>query len=358
MTTTHDHVQNYYGKVLQETKDLQTNACETSSNMADNVKAAACLIHEEVLSRYYGCGVVMSDLLEGCRVLDLGCGAGRDCYIISKLVGPEGRVVGVDMTKEQLDVANRHLEFHAKAFGFEKTNVCFKHGFIECLSELDLVDEYFDVVVSNCVINLSPDKEAVLREAYRVLKNGGELYFSDLYSDRRVPRQLVDDEVLYGEGLSGALYWNDFLNIARKVGFSDPRLVEDAPITINNKKIEERVGHIKFWSATYRLFKIPELESCCEDYGEAVIYKGTIPNHPKFFKLDVHHTMDTGRVFPVCRNTRLMLEKSRFAQHFAFVGGEANTHYGIFSGCGTTLPFSSSSGQSMSGKTSSGGSCC
>eukprot|EP00122_Pirum_gemmata_P002710 Pgem_evm1s2443 len=208
------------------------------------------------------------------KVLDLGSGAGRDVYILSGMVGKDGFVVGVDMTDEQLEVANRHKDYHAKQFGYDQPNVEFKKGYIEKLNELNFPDNYFDIIVSNCVINLSPDKNAVLSEAFRVLKPGGELYFSDVYSDRRVPQELVDDEVLFGECLSGALYWNDFLTLSRKNGFNDPRLVSDSIITIGNKKLEALIGHIKFWSATYRLFKIPELENMCEDYGEAVVYKG------------------------------------------------------------------------------------
>ncbi len=130
----------------------------------------------------------MPEVLEGYKVLDLGCGAGRDCYIISKLVGPTGRVVGVDMTSEQLETARRHVNFHTHKFGFSEPNVEFKQGYIEKLDDIDLEDNYFDCIVSNCVINLSPDKDAVLREAYRVLKPGGELYFSDVYTDRRLPQ--------------------------------------------------------------------------------------------------------------------------------------------------------------------------
>ena len=99
-------------------------------------------------------------------------------------------------------------------FGYTRKNTEFRLGYIERLDELDLPDNSFDIIVSNCVINLSPDKEAVLREAWRLLKPGGELYFSDVYADRRVPRSLRDDPELYGECLSGALYWNDFHNLA------------------------------------------------------------------------------------------------------------------------------------------------
>src|SRR5690606_25122218 len=142
----------------------------------------------------------------------LGCGAGRDVYALSALVGESGSVIGVDMTDEQLAVANRHRGYHAQAFGFARSNVTFLHGYIEKLDALDLPDNSIDILVSNCVINLSPDKEAVLKQVHRLLKPGGEMYFSDVYCDRRVPAQLMEDPVLYGECLSGALYWNDFIN--------------------------------------------------------------------------------------------------------------------------------------------------
>src|SRR5687768_8685004 len=261
----HDAVQQYYGDTLNSSLDLQTNACTTEAGLPEYVKPILAQIHNEVLARYYGCGLILPESLDGLTVLDLGCGAGRDVYVLSKLVGEHGRVIGIDMTEEQLAVARRHEEYHRKAFGYASSNVCFLHGYIERLSDLELADSSVDVIVSNCVLNLAPDKAAVLRDAWRVLKPGGEFYFSDIYADRRVPKGLTSDPVLYGECLGGALYWNDFLQLARRHGFVDPRLVDDHPVTVGNPDLAARIGNIIFYSATYRLFKLDSLEPACED---------------------------------------------------------------------------------------------
>ncbi|UWQ27397.1 methyltransferase domain-containing protein [Leisingera sp. M523] len=334
----HENVQTYYGEVLQGSDDLQTNACCTPDDMPDHVKAVLSKIHDEVLTRYYGCGLIAPEALEGARILDLGCGAGRDVYALSALVGESGKVVGVDMTPAQLDVARRHQDYHAEAFDYAKSNVEFHHGYIEQLEELGLEPGSFDIIVSNCVINLATDKGAVLRGAHHLLKEGGEMYFSDVYADRRVPQTMAEDEVLYGECLSGALYWNDFLSIAKASGFKDPRMVTSRLLTIENPALETRVQPLKFLSATYRLFKLAALEPACEDYGQAVIYKGTIEHAPHVFALDDHHVIEAGKVFPVCGNTWMMLQGSRLAAHFDFIGS-FDTHYGIFAGCGGNSPF-------------------
>ncbi len=334
----HETVKQYYGEVLQGNEDLKTSACCTADTPPPHLRAAMARIHPEVSRRYYGCGLVAPPLLEGKRVLDLGCGSGRDVYVLAQLVGPRGRVTGVDMTETQLAVAQSYLDHHMQAFDYQRPNVDFRLGYIERLHELDLEPGSFDVIVSNCVINLVPDKAAVLREARRLLRPGGELYFSDVYADRRVPAALASDPVLYGECLGGALYWNDFLGLARESGFLDPRLVEDRPLAVRNLDLDERLGNLRFFSATYRLFNLLELEGACEDYGQAVRYRGTIPHHPHRLMLDKHHVMETGRVFPVCGNTWRMLHDTRFRPHFEFFG-DWDAHYGIFSGCGTGLPF-------------------
>lgn len=340
-------VRDYYGKTLKSAADLKTDACCSPSALPRPVREALAKVSDEVTSRYYGCGLTIPDDLAGLSVLDLGSGSGRDCYILSQLVGPTGRVTGVDMTDEQLEVAERNRDFHARAFGY--ANVDFKKGDISRLDEVGLADASFDLVVSNCVVNLARDKEAVLRQARRVLKEGGEMYFSDVYADRRVPDRLREDPVLYAECLGGALYWNDFLRLARAAGFADPRLVESRPLSLDAGPVRERAGHIGFYSATYRLFKVSGLESACEDYGQAARYKGTVPDAPHAFVLDSHHRFEAGKAVPVCGNTALMLEKSRYGRHFDFFG-DMTRHFGIFPGCGTDLPFSKSP--------SNDGACC
>src|SRR3989338_8530209 len=293
----HELVKDYYGRQLRHSDDLKTSACCDASQVPDWLKPLLARIHPEVVSRYYGCGLVCPPLLEGCRVLDLGSGSGRDVYALAQLVGESGEVVGVDMTPEQLAVAEQHRVWHAGQFGY--ANVRFLEGYIEKLDQLDLAPGSFDVVVSNCVVNLSPDKEAVLRGVHRLLKSGGEFYFSDVYADRRVPDAVRNDPVLYGECLGGALYWNDFLRLARQSGFADARLVTDRPLEITDPELARRAGGIAFHSATWRLFKLDGLEPACEDYGQAVAYRGSIAEHPHRFKLDKHHEMTTGKLFPV-----------------------------------------------------------
>ncbi len=331
-------VKDYYGKTLQSSADLKTEACCEPAEIPGYIKQLLTNVHDEVLARYYGCGLIAPHALKGARVLDLGSGSGRDVYALSQLVGEDGEVVGVDMTAEQISVARKHIDWHTKKFGYKKPNMRFLDGYIEDLSALDLEPNSFDVIVSNCVINLSTDKSAVLKGVFDLLKPGGEMYFSDVYSDRRLDEDVKKDPILYGECLGGALYWNDFHHLAKDAGFTDPRIVTDRPLGITDEKLAAKLGAAKFYSATYRLFKLEGLEPFCEDYGQAVIYKGGIEHAEDVFTLDKHHTIQRGKVFPVCGNTWHMLQQSRFTSHFEFIG-DFSRHYGIFEGCGTGIPF-------------------
>jgi SAM-dependent methyltransferase len=347
-------VQEYYGKTLQSGRDLKTNACCTFVDYPQKVKQTLSQIHDEVLTKYYGCGLTIPNVLEGLNVLDLGSGSGRDVFLLSKFVGEKGKVFGIDMTDEQLAVANKHVEYHREAFGYEKANTEFIKGDIAQIGQCGFEKNSVDLVVSNCVINLVEDKESVLIDVYNVLKEGGEFYFSDVYCDRRIPHQLQKDEVLYGECLSGALYWNDFVNLAKKVGFADPRLVESEPIVIQNTEIQHKLDGMNFYSATYRLFKVNKLEPDCEEYGQMIKYTGGIEGAENKFILDKGHVFEKDRWYSVCGNSYLMLKNTRFAKYFKFEGN-FDHHYGIFKGCGKDLPFETSpSNNSISNSTS----CC
>jgi SAM-dependent methyltransferase len=344
-------VKEYYGQTLKGSADLKTDACCDVTATPAHIRSVLSGIHDEVLTRYYGCGLVIPDMLDGMRVLDLGCGAGRDVYALSRLVGEKGAVTGVDMTAEQLAVARAHVGWHTERYGYARANVDFRDGYIEALGDLGLEPASFDIIVSNCVINLSPDKRAVLDGAWKLLKPGGELYFADVYADRRLDASLRNDPVLLGECLGGALYWNDFLTLAKQAGFADPRLVVDRPLEVTDGTIRRALGPARFFSATYRLFKLEGLEGACEDYGQAVIYKGGIQYAEDVFTLDSHHRIEKGRIFPVCGNTYRMLNESRFAPHFDFIG-DFSRHFGIFEGCGTQMPFADT------GAAATDGACC
>src|SRR3990172_2841439 len=121
-------VKDYYGKVLKSSKDLKTSACCDGGGVPAHLEPLLASVHEEVRSKYYGCGIVVPAALEGAKVLDLGSGSGRDVYMISQLVGREGEVVGVDMTDEQLATARSHIDGHMRAFGYARPNVRFLKG--------------------------------------------------------------------------------------------------------------------------------------------------------------------------------------------------------------------------------------
>ncbi len=341
------NAQDYYGKVLGGSGDLRTDACATADAPSPAMRAALANVHPEVKARYYGCGLIAPACLDGARVLDLGSGSGQDAYVLAQCVGERGDIVGVDATPEQLRVARVHLDWHRERFGYAKSNVEFIEGDIAKLDQLDLELHSFDVLVSNCVFNLVEDKVAVFAAAHRLLKPGGELYFSDVYADRRLPAALMHDPILHGECLGGALYWNDFLRLAKAAGFAGPRLVSSRPLGIGDDAIAAKVAPARFYSATYRLFKLDRLESACEDYGQAVRYKGGVAGQEAAFVLDGHHIIEAGRMFPVCGNTYAMLRHTRFAPHFEFFGDDS-VHFGIFKGCGTDLPFANTADNEIS----------
>ncbi|GAA4855232.1 methyltransferase domain-containing protein [Luteimonas vadosa] len=323
-------IQQYYGSTLAGSGDLKTGACCSPDSIPDYLRGWLGELPREVNERFYGCGSPIPAAIAGATVLDLGCGTGRDAFLVSRLVGAEGRVIGLDMTPRQLEVARRAQAAHRDTTGLD--NLDFRDGVIEDLAAAGIADASVDVVISNCVLNLSSDKSRVLAEVFRVLKPGGELFFADVYGDRRIPPELLDDPVLRGECLAGALYPEDFRRMLARLGVDDHRVVARSPVPLLDADIEARIGMIAFESLTVRAFKL-ELEDRCEDFGQFATYRGDIPHHPHRFVLDDHHVFERDRPMAVCGNTAAMLSQTRYAPHFEVSARRA--HFGLFD-CGPT----------------------
>ncbi|CAF3452438.1 unnamed protein product [Rotaria sp. Silwood2] len=212
-------------------------------------------IHPEIIAKSHQSNFVLfPPKLEGCTVIDLGCGVGRDVFILSKLVGEHGHVIGIDSEKDQLHFARQHIDYHVKHFGLKKSNVEFIQGEIDQLETTHLKQNSIDVVVSNSVINHRRNKKAIIEGVCKLLKPGGEFYFSDVYVNRSIPEEYQD--LLSGEYIGGALRWEDLILYATEAGFTQPRLVTAKPITITNEDIEKAIGKAKFVSAIFRCFKL------------------------------------------------------------------------------------------------------
>jgi len=304
-------------------------------------RRALSRIHDEVLDKFFGCGSPIPPEIEGCTVLNIGCGTGRDVYLASQLVGQHGYVVGIDMTngefelyvasqfpdlgyslfaadgeEEQVAVARRHIRAHMDRFGFGRPNVDFRQGAPEDLAACGIADESIDLVIANCGLNLSPDKERLFREVFRVLKPGGEFYFANIFSGRRVPPELRNDPEFYAECYGGALTLEEFGRLLKRAGFMAYRIVSVSPLLPSNPVSAAKGEGIDFYSTKMRLFKLSTLEETCRHYGESAVYLGTIPELPDQFALDEENLFPTGVSVPVCGNTATVLGGTRYARHF------------------------------------------
>lgn len=191
----------------------------------------------------FGCGnpVALASLKEGDIVLDLGSGAGFDAFLSAQRVGKTGRVIGVDMTPEMVSKAKEN------ARKGEYSNVEFRLGEIE---KLPVEGNSIDVIISNCVINLSPDKEAVFKEGHRVLKSGGRLMVSDLVLAKDLPREIKDSVEAYVGCLAGAIKKDKYLHFIKKAGFQDIKIISESsyPVDVmfdNLKGAQDAIVSIK-----------------------------------------------------------------------------------------------------------------
>jgi ubiquinone/menaquinone biosynthesis C-methylase UbiE len=193
----------------------------------------------EVSSMGLGCGnpVALAGLKEGETVLDLGSGGGIDVFLAAKKVGLKGRVIGVDMTEEMVNKAK------AIASKYNYENVEFKLGEIE---NLPIEDETVDVIISNCVINLAPDKEKVFQEAYRVLKTNGRILISDLVTEEKLPIEVRKSFKAWAGCIAGALEKKQYLETIKKAGFKDVKIASESTYSIDvSKELRGKITSVK-----------------------------------------------------------------------------------------------------------------
>lgn len=299
------------------------------------------VIPAEVIEKDYGCGDPSKHLHPGDTVLDLGSGTGKICFIAAQVVGPTGKVIGVDMTDDMLEVAQRNAPVVAERIGY--SNVEFRKGRIQDLGlDLNLLDQHLkenpisdaasylaadaiatelrvthplipsdsiDAVVSNCVLNLveTPLKRQLFEEIFRVLKKGGRAVISDIVSDEEIPLHLQNDAYLWSGCISGAYTEEGFLQAFADAGFYGIEILkrDDAPW--------QTVEGIEFRSVTIQAWK--GKQGPCFERNQAVVYKGP------FLKVldDDGHAMERGKRYAVCDKTFNLYQAAPYKEHFAFI---------------------------------------
>ena len=219
-------------------------------------------IPQAVIERFYGCGspVLSAQIQPGETFMDLGSGAGIDCYIAAKKVGPKGKVIGIDMTENMLEVARENLPIVSKNLGYNVVE--FREGFLE---KIPIEEKSVDVITSNCVINLSPDKKAVFHSMWKSLKDGGRIVISDIISGKEVPVHMRLNPVLWGECLSGSLTQEELFRFLESTGFYG--------LEVLGKIFWKQVEGCDFHSLTFRAYKY-EKKAGCEFKGHKAIYLG------------------------------------------------------------------------------------
>jgi SAM-dependent methyltransferase len=238
-------------EITQKVSDRYAKAATTGEQMCcpTNYDMAhlKTFIPEEVLKISYGCGTPagLKTVQAGETVLDIGSGGGIDCFEASRLVGPAGRVIGIDMTDTMLEIARKNTSIVAANLGYSASNVEFRKGLADTMP---VEDAAIDLIISNCVINLAPDKRKVFREMYRVAKPGGRFTISDIVSDQTVPQYLAHDTQKWGDCLSGALTLTNYMSGMTTAGFVGIHLVKFSPWRV--------IDGIHFFSVTLTGYKL------------------------------------------------------------------------------------------------------
>lgn len=289
-------VREFYGKAAESPQEEL--CCPTKNSKEDTDH-----IPRDVIDRFYGCGspVTMANIADGETMVDLGSGAGIDCFIAAKKVGPKGKIYGIDMTDEMLKVANENNPIVAKNLGFDVVE--FRKGFLE---KIPVKDNSVDLITSNCVINLSYDKKAVFDEMWRILKDHGRIVISDIVSKEETPNYLRSNKQLWGECISGSLTEDDFMASLEQSGFYGLQTLK--------KVFWKEVEGYPFYSVTVRGYKFEKKDGCVY-IGQRAVYHGP-------FKAVID---EEGHLFPrnkpveVCTDTASKLINPPYTGKFSII---------------------------------------
>lgn len=233
-TPIHEVVREHYAERIKNNASCcgDNNCCSTDSNLYPADLLASLPDGESAVS--YGCGdpITLASLQPGQTVLDLGSGAGLDCFFAAKKVGETGHVIGVDMTPEMIERAR------SSAKRLNLTNVEFRQGYLE---DLPVENNTVDVIISNCVINLSPDKSKVFGEAFRVLRPGGKLAVSDIVTDGLLPEPIKQSLSAWAGCVAGAIEAEDYIGMMKAVGFTD---VTVTPVFFDKATVDSAIDNV------------------------------------------------------------------------------------------------------------------
>ncbi len=234
-TPIHETVREHYAERIKSSASCcgPSDCCDTSNNLYPIDLLTT--VPTDVANTSYGCGdpITLASLKPGQTVLDLGSGAGLDCILASQKVGDSGKVIGVDMTPEMIERAQ------ANAKRVNAANVEFRQGYLE---ELPVDSNTVDVIISNCVINLSPDKEKVFNEAFRVLAPGGKLAVSDIVTDGELPEIIRKSLSAWAGCVAGAVEAQEYIGMMESVGFTD---ISIKPVFFDKATVDSALDEMK-----------------------------------------------------------------------------------------------------------------